>query len=1290
MKRIYLLFLGLVTIMGIGSINAQTILFNENFAGGIPATWTNTSIPAWTYTTVGSDLGEALTSATAAGGYVMFDSDFYGAGVHNADLITSSFVTTGQTTVRLQFQELFRQYGTSLGTVSVRKNNGAWNVVYTIGTGMAQDDVTNNPNLVDIDISTFASNSTNVQLKFNFTGNYDYWWMLDDIFVYSPPPYDVAIDSFFLSPYSAVPLDQVAPITPAIGVANIGGNTATNLTVNVNIYDGTNAVVFNTTMNQASIASGATTNLTSATSFIPTSADFYLAEYIITINETDADLSNDTIYTAIDVTDSLFAKDFFYLTGNQNILDGPWFLGASNDGQAGNVFTAEADAELVSAVATFNGAFEIGDQTQANLYSVSGGTPGALIASSPVLTVTQADTPVVFYEFFFPAGTNLTAGNDYLITVQQNAASSARFGLYSATSIYTPNTSFIQINGGAWQEIAAAGVGNQTFMIRANVYTPYVPQDCGDLIISEIVEGGGSNKCIELYNPTATPIDLSAYSINVYNNGGTSPNTNTPLAGTVPAMGTFVICNSASNATFLALADATTFNNAVSYNGNDVVELLKGTDVIDIIGEIGNSANFNQNMTLVRNEDVLVGDLDGSNAFDVSVWASFPQDYDGNLGTHYSDCNPICHFDSLVAGTQTPCVNTTNKYTQEVTVYFSNPPATGMLNVNGQTFAIGASPQTVTLTGLDSDGLDVDVVAFFTDDNACTFTETALFTAPATCLCPSISVNVTTTSVTTCTTPDGTATAAVTGGAAPYTYAWTPSTYGTTATITGLPSGSYSVIVTDDNGCVGNGSASVVNASGGLTADTSSTLNPSCFMEANGEIHITASNGTAPYSYAWSDLGAATASRNDLSDGSYSVVVTDAGGCTVNLGPYTLTQPTELNVAVDTVNNASCNGLADGVLEAIGSGGTAPYDYQWSNGVMASTSSNLLAGNYIVYIEDANGCKDTSVLATITEPLALVVSTNAVSDVSCNGLTDGTIDMSVSGGTTPYTYAWTGSTATTEDITVGAGNYTLTVTDANGCIEAGTQETVNEPSAIVITIDNSTDVTCNGANDGEINTTISGGTAPYTNVWTNSTETTDDITGLSPNDYTLTVTDASGCSASSTLQTIAEPAVLTATGTTTPESTTGAADGTATVLPIGGTAPYNYVWDDANSQTTATATGLIAGNYTVSIFDANGCAFSVDLEVDLSNGIKNVDLAGFMVYPNPTTKNLTVSFDINGSKEMNVKFFNTIGKEILSEAVFVNGTYSKTFNVSDFAAGIYFLEISSENGKTIKKFTVNK
>lgn len=1134
------LFLGL-------TLSAQTTLLSEDFSGGaLPAGWTNTGAGgAWTFSSTSPLNGVALGTTTAANGYAIFNSDLLGNDglAENVDLITASFSCAGESVVLLSFEDVFAQFATSSGTVSVSANNGPWVDVYTVGPGIPQGNVNGNPNVENIDISATAGNQANVRLRFKYQGDWDYWWVVDDILVYAPASNDAAIVNARISEYSAIPLSQVTPMTPSVDVLNNGGLPMTGITVTTNIIaNSTNTTVYTATMTQASLAPGLTTTLTAANSYTPTANDLYLVENIVSIIEADAVAANDTFVTAVSVEDSLYARDFFYLTGDVNFLDGPWFVGSGNNGQIGNVFRAEATADLVSATAVFGGGFAIGDQSQANLYAMSGGAPGALIASSSVLTVTAADTPVIFYDFVFPANTSLTAGNDYFISIQQNAASSDRFGLYSSLELFTPNTSFLQINGGQWISIDTSGIGNQTFMVRANLYSQQTVT-CGITDVS----AGTQSAC----NPAN----------NTYTQQVTVTYANPPASGTLNVNGqSFTITASPQTVTLTGL----------NADGQQV------------------------NVTAVFSADAACTYTENA------------------VFTAPANCTPVCAITDLAAGTQTPCVNTSNLYTQDVVVTYSTPPATGMLNVNGQMFTITGSPQTVTLTGLNSDGAPVNVTALFTANAACTYSENAVFTAPATCLCPTISVNVTTVANSNCAIPNGTATAVATGGTAPYTYAWSPA--GTGASLVGLASGTYTATVTDANGCVGSGSGSVGNTAG-VNAVVGNVVDASCNTSADGTITISATGGTAPITYTWSDQGFPSSlfSRSNLPAGSYTVIVTDAGGCFVNLGP----------IAVDA-------------------------------------------------------------------PDALVVTIASQTNVSCNGANNGAIDMSVSGGTMPYTYAWSNSTSTSQDLSnLDAGTYQLTVTDANACPSVdGPQVGITEPAQITVSLVSSSDVTCNGP--GAIDVSVTGGTPPYTYNWGGSNPSTEDLPSVEAGSYQLTVTDANGCSGIGSVIDIADAPTVTATVSSTEESAAGAADGTASVSAAGGTAPYSYLWDDPNGQTTASASGLSAGTYNVVVTDAQGCSTSASVVVDLGSGIRELALADLRIYPNPTQKEVTISFTSATAKDFEVVIYSTIGNVVLADQVLASSTYYKNFDVSVLAAGVYFVEISNEEGKTLRKLTVLK
>ena len=290
----------------------------------------------------------------------------------------------------------------------------------------------------------------------------------------------------------------------------------------------------------------------------------------------------------------------------------------------------------------------------------------------------------------------------------------------------------------------------------------------------------------------------------------------------------------------------------------------------------------------------------------------------------------------------------------------------------------------------------------------------------------------------------------------------------------------------------------------------------------------------------------------------------------------------------------------------------------------------------------------------------------------------------------PYTYSWSNSTSTSQDLSnLDAGTYQLTVTDANACPSVdGQQVSITEPAQIAVSLVSAGDVTCTGP--GSIDVSVTGGTPPYTYNWGGSNPSTEDLSSVEAGSYQLTVTDANSCSVTGSVIDIADAPSVTASATSTEESTAGAADGTATVSVNGGTAPYTYLWDDASAQMAATATGLSAGTYTVVVTDAQGCAATATVIVDLGSGIRELALADLRIYPNPTQKEVTISFTSATAKDFEVVIYSPIGNAVIADEVLASSTYYRNFDVSALAAGVYFVEISNEEGKTLRKLTVLK
>ena len=510
--------------------------------------------------------------------------------------------------------------------------------------------------------------------------------------------------------------------------------------------------------------------------------------------------------------------------------------------------------------------------------------------------------------------------------------------------------------------------------------------------------------------------------------------------------------------------------------------------------------------------------------------------------------------------------------------------ASGSGGTPGYTFAwSGGGGNSATASGLTAGTYTVTV----TDANGCTDTESVTITEPAVL----IAITVVDSNVSCNGLLDGGATASATGGTAAYSYSW--NTGAITASITGLGANTYSVTVTDANGCTDSTSVTIIE-SAPIVASIGSPTNVSCFGGNDGSATASGSGGTPNYSYAWSGGGGNSATASGLTAGTYTVTVTDANGCN-DTASVTITEPaTAVAASIGTPTNVSCNGGNDGAATASGSGGTPGYSFAWSGGGGSNaTASGLTAGTYTVTVTDANGCTDTESV-TITEPTLLVSSALVDNNVSCNGGNDGGATASATGGTAGYNFAWNNGATTASISGVASGTYSVTVTDANGCTDSSSV-TITEPAVLIAATVVDSNVSCNGGNDGSATASASGGTAAYSYSWNNGA-TTASITGLIAGTYSVTVTDANGCT-DSTSVTISEPTVLiAATALDSNVSCNGGNDGGATASASGGTAAYSFTW--SNGQNTASATGLTAGTFTVTVTDANGCTDTASITIN--------------------------------------------------------------------------------------------
>jgi len=368
-----------------------------------------------------------------------------------------------------------------------------------------------------------------------------------------------------------------------------------------------------------------------------------------------------------------------------------------------------------------------------------------------------------------------------------------------------------------------------------------------------------------------------------------------------------------------------------------------------------------------------------------------------------------------------------------------------------------------------------------------------------------------------------------------------------------------------------------------------------CHNGNDGTATVSVANGTPPYSYSWNTVPAqTTATATNLTAGNYTVTVYDADSCSATAS-ITVTQPaTALAASLTNIVNVICYGDASGSVTATASGGTSPYQFSIDsiNYQPSGIFNGLTAGNYSMFVRDANGC-DTTISFTITQPdTALTVVIDTFNDILCAGQSNGSATALVTGGTTPYSYSWNTvppqTTATATGLT--AGTYIVTVDDANGCGPVTATVTIDEPLPITATA-SALPIKCPG-DSTTVTIAASGGTGTLVYTFDGVTQTGNGIfTGIPAGTYNWSVTDSLGCGPVTGTLSVTEPDTIDATiAVTTPIDCAGGT-ATVTITATGGTAPYTYIFNGV----TQTGSGVFAGipastGYLWSVTDGNGCS----------------------------------------------------------------------------------------------------
>ena len=631
----------------------------------------------------------------------------------------------------------------------------------------------------------------------------------------------------------------------------------------------------------------------------------------------------------------------------------------------------------------------------------------------------------------------------------------------------------------------------------------------------------------------------------------------------------------------------------------------------------------------------------------------------GNLcaGTYWvnvSDANGCFATDTVTIGN--PAINIVSNFQQPLCNGDSNGVASVI--VTG-----GSSPYTY----LWSNGSTNDTIPNLragtytltvTDSVGCTASTQIVINEPAILQLAINAVNISCFGVN-----DAIAIALVNGGTPPYLYLW--SNGNTNDTLLNPPPGTYTLIVYDFNSCSSTAQVTIIEPP--AIAVNLSIVDVSCFGGNDGSITLNTSGGTAPYNYAWTPNVGNTDIVSNLTAGNYSCTITDANGCTFTQIFYVGENP--LLQLQSGQQNVNCFNGTSGIAYVTVSGGMAPYTYSWSNGSINDSIVNIPAGTYNVTVTDANGCAVATTI-NITEPASGITINNLIiNSPLCNGAANGSISFTVTGGTSPYLYVWNPNVSNTNTANnLSAGNYSVTITDANGC-NLTQQFNVVDPPAIVIN-SSITNARCNAQCNGTAKITAQGGTLPYSYLWSNGA-ITDSIFNLCAGNYSCNITDANGCTAQTTVI-ITEPAAMQLT-INSGNSHCGNADGMAWVSNvIGGTAPYTYLWSNANTNDTAFA--LIAGNYTVTVTDSNNC--TVQGNVTITNA------------PAPILNLVTQTDEICGNASGTITV-NAIGTAPFNYTW--NPNVSITNSANNLVAGNYTVSVTDAFGcvSNVLQVTIN-
>jgi gliding motility-associated-like protein len=480
-----------------------------------------------------------------------------------------------------------------------------------------------------------------------------------------------------------------------------------------------------------------------------------------------------------------------------------------------------------------------------------------------------------------------------------------------------------------------------------------------------------------------------------------------------------------------------------------------------------------------------------------------------------------------------------------------------------------------------------DYTVTVTDQMGCTKTVSATVND----LQATINVSGTTTQNTTCIGGNGSITTTITPSGT-YTYVW--SNGETTQNLNNLPQGTYTITVTKGLNCTKTVDFTI-NDQPNTPNASATTVQSTCDLP-NGNINLTATGGVTPYTFAWSN-GATTQNINSVTAGDYTVTVTGANGCTKTVEITLNNNNPPFNITANTTANTTCIGGNGSINVNVAPANT--YTYIWSNGETTKNLTNVPPGDYTITVSAGGTCTDSQTF-TVNDLPNQPNPNPTVVNASCD-LSNGAINLTVSGGVAPYTYMWSNN-ATTQNLPNSApGDYTVTVTGANGCTKTAEATINNVNPPINITSNVLPNTVCNNNHNGSINLSVAPA-APYTYTWSTGATTTN-LTNLAPGDYTVTVSKGGSCTEEATITVPDNPNPPTITSSVT-DATCNLNNGIVHLTISAGVTPYSYLW--SNGATTKDINNVGPATYNVTVTGANGCTNTTDIDVSNNNPPFNI------------------------------------------------------------------------------------